>query len=240
LGDRQRLDGSDVHVWVARLDLAPVQIHAFTSTLSADEMERARRFHFERDQNGFIAARGVLRAILGVYLGVDPARLEFTYGRHGKPALADSGAEAGLSFNLSHSDDVALVALTRGRTIGVDLERMKPFVEVADVTRTIFSARELAEFWTLPPDDQQASFFNAWTRKEAFVKATGLGFSMSVKEVEVTFGPGEEAQLLRLNGSAGLAAQWTVRDLSAPDGFKAAFAAPGIVRRVVREEWTTR
>jgi len=238
LGDRERLDASNVHVWVARLDPSPAELRAFASTLSADEMERARRFHFERDQSSFIAARGVLRAILGAYLQVDSGRIEFSYGSQGKPALM--GPDADLSFNLSHSDDVAFVALTRRRTIGVDIERMKPFAEVADVTRTIFSARELAEFWALPPDDQQVSFFSAWTRKEAFVKATGLGFSMSVKEVEVSFAPGEEAQLVRLNGSAGLAAGWTLRDLPAPDGFKAAFAVPGVVRRVVREEWTTR
>ncbi len=238
MGDRERLDGSNVHVWVARLERSPAELRALASTLSADEMERARRFHFERDQNGFIAARGVLRAILGAYLQVDPGRIEFSYGPQGKPALM--GPDADLTFNLSHSDDVAFVALTRGRTIGVDIERMKPFAEVADVTRTIFSARELAEFRALAPDDQQASFFSAWTRKEAFVKATGLGFSMSVKEVEVSFGPGEEAQLVRLNGSAGLAKQWTLRDLAAPDGFKAAFAVPGPVLRVVREDWTTR
>jgi len=238
LGDRERLDGSNVHVWGARLDPSPAELRALASTLSADEMERARRFHFERDQNTFVAARGGLRAILGAYLQVDPGRIEFSYGPQGKPALM--GPDADLTFNLSHSDDVAFVALTRGRTIGVDIERIKPFAEVADVTRTIFSARELAVFRTLAPSDQQDGFFNAWTRKEAFVKATGLGFSMSVKEVEVSFAPGEEARLVRLNGSADEAAQWTLVELPAPAGFKAAVATPGIVGQVIREEWITR
>ena len=233
-----RLDGRDVQVWVARLRQSPDQIRAFASTLSADELERAQRFHFEHDKSSFIAARGVLREILGSYLGIDPGQFEVTYGPHGKPALA--GADNDLTFNLSHSDDVALVALTRGRPIGVDLERMKRFAEVADVPPAIFSERELAEFRDLPRKDQQASFFNAWTRKEAFVKATGRGFSMSVKEVEVTFAPGEDARLVRLSGSADAAAEWTLRDLRAPHGFKAAVAVRGRVRRVLREEWDTR
>jgi 4'-phosphopantetheinyl transferase len=240
LGDHQRLDASDVQVWVARLHQPPAQIRAYADTLSADELERAHRFHFERDQNSFIAARGVLRTTLGVYLGVEAALVEFTYGPHGKPALAASSTDTDLTFNLSHSEDLALVALTRGRPIGVDIERMKPFAEVADVPPSIFSPRELTEFRTLSPDDQQASFFNAWTRKEAFVKATGSGFSMSVKEVEVTFAPGQEARLVRLNGSEDAAAQWTLRDLPAPDGFKATVAVSGRVGRVLLEEWTTR
>jgi 4'-phosphopantetheinyl transferase len=233
-----RLAGSDVHVWVARLQHSAAQLHALARTLSADELERAQRFHFERDQNSFTAARGVLRAILGSYLGVDAALVEFMYGPHGKPALALSGADTDLRFNLSHSDDVAFVALTRGRAIGVDIECMKPFADVADVPPSIFSERELAEFRALAPDEQQVGFFNAWTRKEAFVKATGLGFSMSVKEVEVTFAPGQDARLVRLNGSAAAASEWTLRDLPAPSEFRAAVAFPGAVRHLSVDEWT--
>jgi 4'-phosphopantetheinyl transferase len=237
LVDRRRLDGSDVHVWVACLHQSQAQLRAFSSTLSSDELERAQRFHFERDKSSFVAARGVLRAILSAYLGIDPARVEFIYGAQGKPALARSGTDAGLTFNLSHSADMVLVALTRGRPIGVDIEQMQPFADVADVPRSIFSDVELAEFRTLPANQQQASFFNAWTRKEAFVKATGLGFSMSVKDVEVTFAPGSAVRLVRLNGSEDAAGQWTLRDLTAPNDFKAAVAVPGLVRRVQHEEW---
>jgi len=234
------LHRADVHIWSASLVQPDLQLRSFYDTLSPDELERAGRFHFQRDRQSFVAARGILREILAAYLGVESGSVAVTYGRHGKPALAERHAKSDVCFNLSHSADVVAVALARGRTVGVDIERVKPFAEVADVPPSIFSDRELAEFRTLTPLQQQSSFFEAWTRKEAFVKATGLGFSTSVKEVEVTCGPSLPVRLVSLHGDSDSAAHWTLRDVPLATGFKAAVATPGPVRHVVVGGWSER
>jgi 4'-phosphopantetheinyl transferase len=204
-------------------------------TLSSDEIERAERFRFERDRDHYIAARGALRAILGRYLNLDPASLAFTYGAQGKPSLP---GDAELGFNLSHSEALALVAVSAGRPVGVDLEAVRAFEKLVDVPAHIFSPRELAEFKRLGPSEQPRAFFNAWTRKEAIVKATGLGFSTDVAEVEVTFAPGEPARVVRLHGDAAAAAEWSLRELSVAPEFAAAVAVQGPILETRLFEWS--
>ncbi|MDQ6673651.1 MAG: 4'-phosphopantetheinyl transferase superfamily protein [Chloroflexota bacterium] len=224
------LDADDVHVWQVSLEAAPEVLQRFTETLSEDETARAKRFHFERDRSSFIAARGALRALLGRYLATAPAQLSFKYGPQGKPEL---DPETDLAFNLSHSATTALIGLARGEPIGIDLEQVQAFDVVQDLPEAIFSPRELAEFSALPATELPMAFFAAWTRKEAVVKALGLGFSMPVREVEVTFASGAPVTLVRLEGDSTLAACWTLMDLPAPPGFRAALARPGSVRRVL-------
>jgi 4'-phosphopantetheinyl transferase len=228
------LNPGDVHVWSVRLRQPAVQLSMASQTLSADELARAQRFRFERDRDAFIAARGALRAIVGRYLDLDPASLEFSYGPHGKPALTGATADLGLNFNLSHSHTDALVALTHGRPVGVDLEYVLPFEGVDDFPTRIFSARELTEFQALPLSQRDLAFYSAWTRKEAFIKATGLGFSMSAAEVEVTFSPGEPAQLISLQGSREAAARWTMCNLTGPRGYAAAVVVQDGIGRIRR------
>jgi 4'-phosphopantetheinyl transferase len=228
-----RLDRRDVHLWSLRLGPLECDLDTLSETLHPDEIARAGRFRFERDRRSYVAARGLIRTILGLYVNVPPAHVAFAYGPHGKPGLIPANSASDVSFNLSHSNELALLALTRGRPVGVDLERIRPFEDVADVPGHIFSQRELAEFQDIPALDRAPAFFNAWTRKEALVKATGLGFSSDVTEVEVTFVPGMDARLVSLCGDPKIAAKWTIRDLAAPHGYAAALAVSGGIRDVL-------
>ena len=178
------------------LDQTQSQIQSFLHTLAADEQARAERFHFERDREHFIVARGVLRAILGRYLNRAPERLSFCYGAHGKPALAgEAGADA-IRFNVSHSHGVALYAVTRGREVGIDLERIRFDLAVLEIAERFFSRREVATLRTLPTEAQRQAFFRCWTRKEAYIKARGEGLSLPLDQFDVSLAPGEPAALL--------------------------------------------
>src|SRR6185312_3642180 len=132
---------------------------------------RAARFRFDRDRDRFITARGTLRMLLARYLRKQPKDLQFLLGREGKPALVPESAGETLSFNLSHSQDVAVFAFGWHRNIGVDVERVRPDVEYEDIARHHFSAGEIQSLASLPRQKRVEGFFLCWTRKEAYIKA---------------------------------------------------------------------
>jgi 4'-phosphopantetheinyl transferase len=183
------LGNDDVHVWRATLDKTPSQIQSYLHNLAADEHVRAERFYFERDREHFIAARGVLRAILGGYLHRTPESLSFCYSSHGKPALAGESAEDAIRFNVSHSQGVALFAVTRGREVGIDIEHIRFDLEVAEIAERFFSPWEVATLRALPIEAQRQAFFCCWTRKEAYIKARGEGLSLPLDQFEVSGEP---------------------------------------------------
>ncbi len=202
-----------VHVWTADLDdHAPV-----AAVLDADEAARAQRFHFEHDRRHFAVARGILRGLLGRYLGTPPGEICFGYGTRGKPFVA-SPATA-VRFNLSHSHGRAMFVFAREREVGIDLEagaRLRD--DWPGIARRVFSAREQAELAGLPAEHRRAAFLDGWTRKEAYLKATGLGIVDGLQSIEVTLGPGRPCALLA--GPAGVA--WSLHDLRADQEFAAA------------------
>ena len=217
-------DGA-IDVWAANLDLSSAEIENYERTLAAAERERAKRFHFTVDRQRFITARGFLRALLGKYLGVDPATITFGYGSRGKPFLAGPLLNSRLWFNLAHSADLALVAISRTGPVGVDVEFIKPIPEVDQLVSHFFSSRESDAFAATPLDERSIAFFNLWTRKEAWLKAIGEGIAHSLSLVEVTFLPGEPARLLRLPGNSETSQRWYLHDLRPAKGFAGAVAA---------------
>jgi 4'-phosphopantetheinyl transferase len=219
-----RAGACEVQVWAARLSVARDTLDRLAATLSLSERERAARLRFERDRARFIAGRGLLRTILSRCLELDPAELEFSYGAYGKPVLAGAFAECGLQFNVAHSQDLALFALTCGGPVGVDVERIRPLAETGELVVRFFSTRECAAFKKVAEEQKTAAFFNLWTRKEAWLKATGEGIGALLKRVEVSFLPGEPARLLGLPAEAQSAARWSLLDLSPGSGFAAALA----------------
>ena len=235
--DAAPLPDSEIHVWATTLAVPPDRLASLAATLSPDEMERARKYKFERHRNRFIAGRGALRGILGPYLHANPADLRFIYSANGKPALAENFADAGIHFNLAHTEDLALVAVTRVDRIGVDVESVRPVKNVEDLVARFFSGRENEAFQKVPDDQKPAAFFNLWTRKEALLKATGEGITRSLSLVEVSFLPGEPARLLAISGDAGQAAQWSLRELSPAAGFTGAFAIQAQEIRVQCWKW---
>jgi 4'-phosphopantetheinyl transferase len=227
----------EVHVWRATLDQTPAQIQSFRHNLAADEQARAERFHFERDCGHFIVARGVLRAILGGYLKRAPESASFCYGAHGKPALAgESGADA-IRFNVSHSHGIALYAVTRGREVGVDLERIRSNLAVAEIAERFFSRREVAMLRTLPTEEQREAFFRTWTRKEAYLKARGEGLSLPLDQFDVSLAPGEPAAILGTQPASSEASRWSLQELAPAPGYVAALAVEGHGWRLACWQW---
>ncbi|HEV2393476.1 MAG TPA: 4'-phosphopantetheinyl transferase superfamily protein [Verrucomicrobiae bacterium] len=166
--------------------------------MSDDEIQRAGRFHFEQHRNRFIAGRGLLRAVLARYLCAAPKQIKFAYGTNGKPCLAKSTGGDNLEFNLAHSEDVALLAVTRTFPVGIDVERIRPMPDAAELVARFFSPRESAIFRGLPSEEQSSAFFSLWTRKEALLKATGEGIGHLLNQVEVSFLPGEPVRIIRM------------------------------------------
>ena len=217
----------EVHVWRAALPVPAAARARFERSLSPDEQARASRFHFPRDQERFIATRGMLRAILGRYASVEPGELRFDYSSFGKPSLAQALGGHELRFNLSHSGGLALLGLTRARAIGIDVERFRPDLSTDKIARSFFSPREVADLLALPADARQAAFFACWTRKEAFVKARGEGLSFPLDQFDVSLAPGEPAALLGTRGDPLEASRWTLLELDVGSGYAAALAVEG-------------
>lgn len=169
------LGESDVHIFFITLDLFPRRMKQLAATLSEDEQIRASRFHFERDRNRFIAARGQLREILGRFLEIPPSQIVFSYGERGKPHLADAINGKFLHFNLSHSEGLGLIAVCRDCELGVDIERIRPLENSEPLVTPFFSLEELQKWNSLPPSYRAEKFFENWTRTEAFLKFNGEG-----------------------------------------------------------------
>jgi 4'-phosphopantetheinyl transferase len=232
-----RLSSAEVHVWRAPLDPAESCVERLQHTLSADELQRAARFHFPRDRRRFIVARGVLRDILGRYLGVPPSVLRFHYSAHGKPTLAD--LEDGLRFNISHSHEMGLFAVTRGREVGVDLEYLRMDIACEEIAEHFFSARERASLRALPVEVKHQAFFNCWTRKEAYIKAHGEGLSLPLDQFDVSLAPAEPAALLATRSDPQEASRWSLQAFTPRSGYAAAVAVEGRGWHLICWQWRT-
>jgi 4'-phosphopantetheinyl transferase len=209
------LGPDEVHVWRLPLAQPPEQIAILARTLHPDERDRAARFHFDRDRITFTAARGALRALTGAYTGAPPGGLVFGYQAKGKPYLAAPPGD--IRFNVSHSGAFALLAFTRNREVGVDVERRRPMQDLLSLADVSFSRQEYATFCSLPAHDQTDAFFSCWSRKEAFIKATGEGISQ-LRDFDVSLRPGEPARLLRVKGVLPMQHRWSMHGLPAiPD-----------------------
>jgi 4'-phosphopantetheinyl transferase len=217
--------GNAIEVVVAHLDAGPDAVRALAALLSEDERQRAGRFVFARDRRRFTVARGLLRRLLGERLGVSPGSVELVYGRRGKPALAQSFAGAGLGFNVSHCNGVAVYGFTRGAEIGIDVETVRALPDADEIAARAFSRRENEAYLALDPRDRPLGFFNCWTRKEAFVKALGDGLRHGLDRFDVSLAPGEPARLLRVADLPGERCGWSLRSFSPGAGMVGAFVA---------------
>jgi 4'-phosphopantetheinyl transferase len=214
--------GDEIHVWHSALDLAEEVLSTLKASLSLEERARADRFHFENDKNRFIVARGLLRKLLSGYLHANPAALEFSYGEHGKPDLSGANASAGLCFNLSHSSNLAVYAIAKNRNLGIDVEHVRPDAAGEDIAARYFSARELSDLRTLPPESRADGFFRCWTRKEAYLKATGMGLRIPLDSFAVSLLPGQPAQFL-----SGVESCWQLAAYTPVEGYIAAIVYDG-------------
>jgi 4'-phosphopantetheinyl transferase len=221
----------EVHVWRTTVDWQPEALAGLKQHLSADERARIERFYFEKDQRSHLVSRGWLRLLLGGYLKVPPAELAFGYGAHGKPHLvcptAQTAHRAPLQFNVSHSGEIVVIALTARRALGVDVERIRPDSKIVELAERYFSVRERTALARLAPDLQHVAFFNGWSRKEAYIKAQGDGLSLPLDSFDVTLVPGEPAELIASRPDPDEARRWSMRAFDVADGYKAALVVEG-------------
>ncbi len=232
------LSCGDVHVWCASLDRLLPGLPALVRTLSEDERKRSERFRFKQDRMRFTLCRGTLRGILSRYLAVSPAQVRFCATARGKPALADANGGDRLRFNLSHSHGYVLYAITGGVEIGVDLERVRPVPEADQIVRRFFSSTENDAYFALPPARRPEAFFNCWTRKEAYLKATGEGFFRPLDRFDVSFVPDAPARLLRVDGDPDEALRWSLQALTPVAGYAAALVTEGPRGRLSCWRWS--
>jgi medium-chain acyl-[acyl-carrier-protein] hydrolase len=225
LADLQLREG-DVHLWRIRLDPPLPAIDRLAESLSPDERERAARFMFDQHRHRFRAARGSLRQVLARYLHVSPAEIAFQIGPAGKPDLVSSLSST-LRFNLSHSGDLALIGVTLGRQIGVDVEHVRPMPNALGLAERFFAPGERQVLRELPEQEQVHAFFRCWTRKEAYMKACGLGLSLGLERFEVAFRPGATARLLHVEGQPNESLRWWLADIPAGHEYIGACAVEG-------------
>lgn len=207
-----------VQVWRAQPDGTD-----FRHILSTDELARADRYRFDSHRDRFMFFRGILRTIIGEQLGINPKDICFQVAPGGKPYIAGSW----LRFNVSDSQDWTLIAVTREREVGVDIEAVRPEVASSGIAERFFAAGERAALAALGPEDRTRAFFTCWTRKEAYLKARGSGLALPLASFEVTLAVDLPPAIVSAPEGAGEVARWKIRDLSAPTGFAAALVVEG-------------
>jgi 4'-phosphopantetheinyl transferase len=219
----------EVYLYVQSLPLAEELLSTLYSLLNKEEQQRAARYHFERDQKRFIAARGLLRYILSTYLNKAAADILFQYGPQGKPYVADTA----LQFNVSHSDDRIVIGIGNHHPLGVDVEHMTRIVEMADIATRFFTTNEAQQINALSGDAQRRAFFNVWTRKEALLKAIGSGLSLSLQACEVSVSEEELSTVLACNAPSFDKHDWQVHSRALTDDYLAA----AVVHRDLKVVW---
>lgn len=227
--------GEQVDVWIAALSLQGAALARLEETLSDGERERAARLRFDELRRRFVAAHGFLRSVLADYLGCAPAAVRMVPGPHGKPQLAAAGS---LSFNLSHSGDVAACAVAFGREVGIDVERVRDLADVEGLARAVLSEHERVQLASWGRERASEGFLTAWTRKEAVLKARGDGLAGDPAAVEISLDPDPPQALLPVGGERGAEPRWSVCAVDAVPGFLVAVAAEGADWRVRRRNWT--
>ena len=228
---------NEVHIWAASLDLCPQWLAALQESLAADERQRAARFRFELHQHRFIAARGWMREVLSRYLNSAPGDLEFCYGPYGKPSLAAPSQGRNIHFNLAHAEGLGLLAITYQGAVGIDVERVRVLKDAEELVERFFSTTEASAFRKISDSEWPQAFFNLWTRKEAWLKATGEGIGNSLHRVEVSFLPGTPACLERLPADLGDPLVWSLHDLSPAVDFVAALAIRAVQPQLSWRQW---
>ncbi len=220
------LDPQEVHVWRGILDRSSSELQAYWDVLSPSEQQRAQRFRSPKHQDQFIAAHGMVRHIISFYVNVPPAALRFDKGPHGKPFL-DHPDSTGLIFNLSHSHNLALFALTSMGEIGVDLEHNQRTIHHHALADRIMSQEEKSIFHGLPAHEQKSAFLSCWTRKEAFVKANGRGLGSPLHEFSVAFTPVNRPEMGTIHDSSDARSEWSMYAIFPDDQYTAALVVKG-------------
>ncbi|MEC8963664.1 MAG: 4'-phosphopantetheinyl transferase superfamily protein [Pseudomonadota bacterium] len=220
-----QLCDESIDLWTIPLNDIGDRFQNHVQSLSAEEHQRAARFRNSKDGRRFTLARGSLRSILGQYLGTPANSIQLSYNAYGKPRLAETH-QAHIEFNLSHSGDYALCALTKRHSIGIDIEKIRnddPDYYLRLATR-FFSRKEFEAIDAAPENDRTLLFFACWTRKEAYLKRHGLGLRLPLSGFTVNVDPTEPAYLIETPWQPNDLMITRLLDLPAPRGYQTALA----------------
>lgn len=212
------LDRHQVHIWTLHLE-DTTSAQSLRELLSADELERASRFRFEKHRAQYLLTRGTLRSLLGGYLGIFPGEIAFQYSKYDKPRL---NGDPRLDFNLSHTEGMAIFGFTCGHRIGVDIERLRSDFRADEIAERFFSPSERAALREIPEAHRHEFFFRIWTRKEAYIKALGEGLSHPLHQFDVSLD--ETATLLATRPNSADAQRWQLENLTIAPEFIATAA----------------
>lgn len=217
--DRVSLGENEVHIWRTSLLKTAGEYRQLQTFLDENELIHVQSFFSTEKRWQWIAARGTLRFLLGMYLGTAPTQLTFCYNVHGKPHLSGEWQQEQVCFNLSHSSGLALYAFVRKRQIGLDIEYIRSSVRHMRLAQRKFTPGEYETLQRLSPTEQQGAFFTCWTRKEAYLKARGAGIAYGLRSFEVSLKPGEPAILRKNHLDPFECQRWSIRDIVPYEGY---------------------
>jgi 4'-phosphopantetheinyl transferase len=223
----------EIHVWRAYLDCGEPLLAELRSTLASDEETRANRYLQVSDRNHFVVTRGILRELLGRYVGCTGREIQFKYSPHGKPSLRSKFLDLPICFNVSHSHGLALFAFSLGRDLGVDVELVRSDFGGSDIAERYFAPQEVQELLALPTALQAEGFFLCWTRKEAYLKARGEGLHIPLESFSVSLTPGLPERLYCAD-----IARWSLRSLRPDQRYVGALVAGGHGWSLRRWDWS--
>jgi 4'-phosphopantetheinyl transferase len=232
------IDRTTVDVWQISLGQPADVQQALMKSLSADEIQRAQRYVFAIHRERFVVARGGLRMILGHYLDLPPAEIRFEYSQRGKPAvIPPSEKTLPLRFNLSHSNELALCAVTMDREVGIDLEALRPIVDADRMAARYFDPLENSSYQQLRASEKLDGFFRRWTMKEAYIKARGHGLSLALDQFRISTEPGVDGFHRVRSTDVQDDRRWAVKPLNAPLGYVASIVSEGDDWQLTYRQW---
>lgn len=221
---------NNLHIWSFRIPVAEEKFKHFNALLSEDEFERAERFHFQKDRNEFVCSRGFLRETLSSYLSMVPSEIRFEYGKNGKPELADNAESKRIKFNLSHSKEYTLLAITKSDEVGIDIEFKKNIPDMFEIAKELYTENE-NYILKNSVNESMNIFFSYWTRKEAIIKAVGQGLSAPLRMIDVSSADNILVDKTFENESSEFEG-CRIMELNAPAGYAAAAAYFGNVKQI--------
>lgn len=231
------LTAGDIHCWYVPLRWPAPDIEAFSRLLSPDEKARARQYRFDVHRHRFIVRHAALRMILAAYSEIPAHALRFRPNPYGKPGLEGARLKFPLAFNLSHSDDLAVIAISRLTPLGVDIEFLRVMPDLEALATRFFAPREQATLLQLPPRDRVRAFYRCWTGKEAFIKALGLGLQFDLQRFDVAVAPNDPPALLRIDNDHDCGRQWAVTALAPSVNYIGTVISPPHPERQVSAHW---
>ena len=210
-----------VHIWKIEYAAFSGEEEKIQRVLNNNEIARANKFHYPIDRKRYSVTRALLKIILGNVINKDPLDIDFTYNAHGKPLLKNHTT---VYFNVSHSAELGLIAVSDLPCLGVDIEKHRTRIDCVKLAKRFFSENEQISFLKLADSQKTEGFFYGWTRKEALIKALGLGLAMPLKNFDVKLEPGSNAELLNIRYKSEHSADWTIKNIVLDNDYAAAYA----------------